>query len=85
MGIADVATKEIFDMHYKENVSHVLKYSGPNVETSVTQDEIMPSDSVSNTGSRGSGKWNSTRSRSSVSTTSSARIKAEADMAALIA
>lgn len=43
------------------------------------KDEIQPCDSISNHGSNKSG------SKSNVSTTSSARVKAEAKMAALIA
>lgn len=66
-------------------MSHVSKHSGQNVNTSVVQDDIKPSDSVSNTGSRRSGKRSSAGSRSNVSTSSSTRIKAEADMAALMA
>ena len=76
---------QVSDVHHDENESHVSKHSGQNLGASVAQDDIKPCDSVSNIGSRWSGKRSSAGSRSSVSTTSSARIKAEADMAALMA
>lgn len=81
--IPHIATKEITERD--ENVSCVSKCSGKNMETSVIQDEINPSDSVSNTGSKRTGRRSSARTGSCVSTTSSARIKTEADMGALIA
>ncbi len=53
--------------------------------TAVVTDDVTPSDSVSNVASGTSKKRSSAGGKSNVSTTSSARIKAEADMAALIA
>lgn len=74
------------DEHHNDNESNVSNHSGQNVQASVTHDEINPSDSVSNTGSKASdSRRSSAGTRSSASTTSSSRIKAEADMAALIA
>lgn len=48
------------------------------------QDDINPSDSISNVGSKGSSQRSAATRRSTTSTTSSARIKAEADIAALL-
>ncbi len=48
------------------------------------QDDINPSDSISNVGSKGSSRRSSASRRSTTSSTSSARIKAEADVAALL-
>lgn len=73
-----------------------IRLSDIKMPDTVTQDEIKPSDSVSNVGSGKSGRQSSAGSkcsghshssskRSIHSTTSSACIKAEADMAALIA
>ncbi|XP_039548042.1 uncharacterized protein LOC120493481 [Pimephales promelas] len=74
------------DEPHSDNESDVSDHSEQNVQASVIQDEIKPSDSVSNIGSKCSkSKQSSAGRRSGISTTSSACIKAEADMAALIA
>lgn len=78
--IPHIATKEITEQR-DENVSCISKCSGKNMETSVIQDEINPSDNVSNTGSKRTGRRSSAGTGSCVSTTSSARIKTEADIA----
>ncbi len=65
--------------------------TGPSTTLEGLQDEVKPSDSISNVESRRcaksatSGKSSGSGKRSSVSGTSSARIKAEADLAALMA
>ncbi len=73
-----------FDPQTNENESCVAKHSENGV-TAVVTDDVTPSDSVSNVASGTSKKKSSAGGKSNVSTTSSARIKAEADMAALIA
>lgn len=77
---------------YVQDETHTSVVNLPDTVTHGTQDEIKPSDSVSNVGNRKSGiqsgshgQPSSIGKRSSHSTTSSACIKAEADMAALIA
>lgn len=78
-----------------EGIPHIQSDDVPQVPTrtmspvitdDIQDDDVKPSDSVSNVESRRSGTHNSATGRkSSVSTTSSARIKAEADLAALMA
>ena len=64
-------------------VSRVPQYSKSSDGNVGIVDDFKPSDRVSNVGSRGSRRICSSRSRSSISSTSSSRINAEADMAAL--
>lgn len=72
------------DAQNDENESCVSNQSEPGVGNAVTLDDVKPSDSVSNVASHRTKKRSSVGSKSSASTASSARIKAEADMAALI-
>lgn len=73
------STNEICDVHHDEQESQVPKDPGKNDETSVIQDDVEPTDSLSGSVSgRGSGKRSPAGVRSNVSTTSSARFKAEA-------
>lgn len=73
-----------FDPPTDKNELCVAKHLENGV-TAVVTDDVAPSDSVSNVDSRTSKKRSSAGGNSNVSATSSARIKAEADMAALIA
>lgn len=74
---------EPFDV--KTNGNDLSKHSENGAGIAVTVDDVEPRDSISNVASRTSRKRSSAGSKSCVSSTSSARIKAEADMAALLA
>lgn len=76
---------ESVDAQNDENESCVSKHSEDGAAFAVPVDDVDPSDSVSNVASRTSKRRGSAGSKSSVSSTLSARIKAEVDMAALTA
>lgn len=85
------ATKDVCDLQMDDALQAAAQDTGPVTPYEGLQDDVNPSDSISNVQSRRSaksavsGKSSGSGKRSNISGTSSARIKAEADLAALMA